>query len=533
MTIRSKRPWAVLALVLSATLLAGCAPDAGAGGGSTTAADTFEPGLRGDQGDGGAPVAGGTLSFASYAPVSSLDPVRTQPSGATGGTEMAAIYDLLVRYDAATGRYEPQLARSLEPNADGTSWTLTLRDGLTFSDGTPVNAAAVIASIDRYNAKRGANNEIWSRNVAAVESPNPSTVVFTLAQAWSEFPALLAFGHGMIVAPTADRGDQFVPIGAGPFEVEKFAAQDELVLTPRSDYWGGAPHLSKLKFVSVQGEQPKLDTLASGGIQMAYLRNAETVLAAKDRFPGYADFISMAMIGQINHRPGHPGADVRVRQAMAYAIDPATIDQRARGGQGMPGAELFQSWSRWHNDVAPLPPDQAKARELLEAAKADGYDGVVRYVGVQDPNGEATGLAVQSMLQAVGFDVQLNFVHSPTDMVKRLYVDHDYDVALGGTGLLHAAPFLRLYSTLYSTSTNNSAGVRSPAVDASLDAVMAADSDDAKRAALANVQQVFDDEVPILVWGAGANFVPWQDNVFGVKPSLDSIMLLDKVWIAP
>ncbi len=91
----------------------------------------------------------------------------------------------------------------------------------------------------------------------------------------------------------------------------------------------------------------------------------------------------MAMIGQINHRPGHPGADVRVRQAMAYAIDPATIDQRARGGQGMPGAELFQSWSRWHNDVAPLPPDQAKARELLEAAKADGYDGVVRYVGVQ------------------------------------------------------------------------------------------------------------------------------------------------------
>ncbi len=64
--------------------------------------------------------------------------------------------------------------------------------------------------------------------------------------------------------------------------------------------------------------------------------------------------------------------------------------------------------------------------------KADGYDGVVRYVGVQDPNGEATGLAVQSMLQAVGFDVQLNFVHSPTDMVKRLYVDHDYDVALAG-----------------------------------------------------------------------------------------------------
>lgn len=528
---RSNRPWAVLTLVVSAALLAGCASSAGASGETTAAADTFMPGIRGDQGDGGAPVDGGTLSFASYAPVSSLDPVRTQPSGSTGGTEMAAIYDLLVRYDSEAGRYEPQLARSLEPGDGGKTWTLTLRDGLTFSDGTPLDASAVIGSIDRYNAKRGANNEIWSRNVAAVASPNPSTVIFTLSQAWSEFPALLAFGHGMIVAPTADRGGQFVPTGAGPFQVERFAPQEELVLTPRSDYWGGAPHLGKLKFVSVQGEQPKLDTLASGGIQMAYLRNAETVLAAKDRFPGYADFISMAMIGQINHRSGHPGADVRVRQAMASAIDPATIDQRARAGQGMPGAELFQSWSNWNNDVAPLPPDQAKARELLDAAKKDGYDGVVRYVGVQDPNGEAAGLAVQSMLQAVGFDVRLDFVHSPTDMVKRLYVDHDYDLAFGGTGLLDAAPFLRLYSTLYSTSTNNSAGVQSPVIDASLDAVMTADSDDSKRAALANVQQVFNDEVPILVWGAGANYVPWQDNVFGVKPSLDSIMLLDKVWI--
>ena len=525
------RRWALMAAscAVGAALVAGCA---GAGGSPAGGAGTSAIGIRGDQGDGGDPVRGGTLSYASYAPVSSLDPTRTQATGATGGSEMAALYDLLVRYDAQSQEYVPQLAESLEESDDGRTWTLRLRPGVTFSDGTRLDARAVVDSITRYNTKRGANNEIWASTVSSTTATDDRTVVFTLGNRWSEFPALLTFGHGMIVAAGSDRGAEFVPIGAGPFTVERFAPQNELVLAARPDYWGGTPNLERLKFVVVQGEQAKLDTLASGGVQMAYLRSADTVETAKADFPGYADFISLSMIGLINHREGRPGTDVRVRQAMAYAVDPAVIDQRARAGKGMPGAEIFQDWSQWHGDVAPIAPDREKARALLADAKSDGFDGTVRYVGVQDPNGEATALAVQAMLKDVGFDVVLDFVNNPTDMVKRLFVDHDYDIALSGTGLLDPAPFVRLYSALYSTSKNNALGVQDPTIDAALDAVKAADSADAKREALGDLQTVFNERVPMLVWGAGANYVPWSEKVFGVKPSMDSIMLFDQAWLA-
>src|SRR5699024_11205337 len=118
----------------------------------------------------GDPRSGGTLDYATYNSVSSLDPADRQDGGATGGSEMAAIYDLLMRYDPTTddptagdgaGTYVPQLAESLTSNNDDTVWTLTLRDGVTFSDGAPVDADAVVWSIDHYLQKRGTHSQVW------------------------------------------------------------------------------------------------------------------------------------------------------------------------------------------------------------------------------------------------------------------------------------------------------------------------------------------------------------------------------------
>ncbi|TSD40272.1 ABC transporter substrate-binding protein [Rhodococcus sp. KBS0724] len=525
----------VVATFASGMLLAGCAEgtsqEAENAGGAKESAARVGAGILGNQGDGGAPVRGGTLTYASYAPVTSLDPAKTQVTGATGGTELAAIYDLLIRYNAETGSYDPQLAKSLTEDPGNLTWTLTLRENVKFSDGTPLDSAAVVASINRYNDKRGANNEVWTSSVKSAVADGPSNVVFTLNRPWAEFPAMLSFGHGVIVAPSSYAAETFTPVGAGAFTVERFSAPDELVLGARADYWGGAPKLDQVKFVAIQGEQAKIDSLATGGVQMAYLRNAETVEVAKGEFPGYAEFISLSMVGQINNRPGHPGADLRVRQAMNLAIDPDVLDQRSRGGKGMPGGEMFQPWSMWHNDIEPSRLDPARARELLDDAKKDGYDGNITYVGTSDPNGQAAALAVQAMLQSVGFTVNVEYAASTADMVKRLYADHSYDLALGGNGLLDAAPFLRLYSALYSTSANNTVGVANPEMDATLDAIQAAGTAEDKKAALADLQTLFNEQVPIMVWGAGANYVPWSENVYGLMPSLDSIILLDEAWI--
>ncbi|WP_221283130.1 ABC transporter substrate-binding protein [Prescottella equi] len=520
----------MLAMVaVGAVALAGCAGADGDSGGDSSPATTAAFGILGDQGDGGTPVRGGTLSFASYAPVASLDPTVTQASGATGGTEMAAVFDVLMRYDSRSQTFEPQLAKSIEGSSDHRTWTLKLRDGVTFSDGTPLTSDAVVASINRYNQHRGANSQLYTQMVESTVAQDPSTVVFTLTQPWRTFPAMLAYGHGMIVSPTSQHGDKFTPIGAGPFTVASLQPQQELQLKARPDYWGGAPELDGVRFVALAGEQPKIDALKAGGVDMIYLRNTKNVNIAKAEFPGYIETLSMTMAGQVNSAPGRPGSDPRVRQAIAYAVDPEVLDRRAQSGQGMPGTDMFQPWSKWHGAPG-IAPDAAKAEELLGRAKADGYDGTITYVGINDPDAQQTALAVQAQLNAIGFDVALETTSSVTDMVKRLFVDRDYDMSYGSYNVSDVAPEIRLFSTLSSTSTNNILGYKSPEMDALLGKVLSAPDDDAKRSAISEVQNLVNTDQPFPTWGAGTVYVAWAPDVYRASPTVDGIILLDKAF---
>lgn len=521
------------AAVAASLLLAGCASgsSSSAGGGATSAAPV---GLVGNQGSGGDPVRGGTLTYATYAPVSNLDPATMLPSGATGGSEAAAIYDLLVRYNDETKKYEPQLAKTVQVSDDQKTWTLTLRDGVKFSDGTPVDADAVTWSINRYLDKRGISSQLFKDSVAAMTAPNPSTVVFALNQPWPQFWSMLTTGPGLIAAPSSMQSGTFTPIGAGPFSVARFAPQDELVLEARPDYWGGTPNLDQLRFVNITGDQPKVDALKSGGVQMVYLRSAETIDQERAAgAPGYLSTENLGNVGLINNRPGRPGSDVRVRQAMAYAVNPDVIDQRVNAGKGMPGSTIFQPWSQWHSDVTPLGYDPDKARQLLDAAKADGYNGNLTYVAFAEPKAQAQALAVQAMLQSVGFTVTVSYANNAQDVTKKVYVDQDFDLARGAFSVWEAAPDVRLSSSLSSTSSSNAMGYQDPAMDALLATSKSATTDDAHRAALADIQRSVNEKVPFLAWGAQATLIEWQDNVHGVKPSLDGFMLFDKAWLKP
>ncbi|WP_241665656.1 ABC transporter substrate-binding protein [Prescottella subtropica] len=513
-------------------LVTGCASGS-ADGGSDGSTRSGAARIIGDQGDGGPVQSGGTLTYAAYSMPASLDPARTQVAGTTGGTEMAAIYDLLIRHDSATNEFVPHLAKSMEESGDRLTWTMKLRDGVTFSDGTPFDANAVVASIDRVNRNKSAYSQLYIAAVSKTEATAPDTVTFTLTDPWSAFPAMFTFGHGMVTAPAAEGPDgKFTPIGAGPFTLGAFNPPESIELVARDDYWDGRPNLDAVKIVNIQGDQPKIDTLQSGGVDMIYLRNSDTVNAAKGQFPGYVDPVSLGQVLQINQRPGHAGSDVRVRQAIASAVDPAVVDQRARGGEGMPGSVIFQDWSQWHGDVPGIAPDPAKARELLEAAKADGYDGKATYLSIAEPNSQANALAIQAQLNAVGFDVTIEYVPSATDMVKRLYVDKDFDLGYGAISLFDAAPEIRLYSAVDSTSTNNISGVNSPEINAALDAIQSATSRDDKVQAFGKLQTLVNEQVPFVNLGATEAFVGWDRSVHGVDPSLDGILLLDEAWIA-
>jgi len=338
----------------------------------------------------------------------------------------------------------------------------------------------------------------------------------------------------VIVAPAAYKTPTFTPIGAGPFTLQTFAPNEATVVKARPDYWGGAPNLDSLKFVAIVGDQAKSDSLKSGGIQMAFTRTPQVV--SQEQSAGYPGFLLTQALGQvynINNRPGHPGADVRIRQAMAYATNVDTYNQRVYQGKGLPGTEIFPPWSQWHNDVGGLKYDAAKAKQLVDAAKKDGVSITVKYIGLSDPPGQQSALTAQALLQAVGFTVNIEYQNSIADVVKKLYVDHDYDMASAAYSLYNADPYTRLFSSLNSTSTNNTTGYNNPAMDAQLTKVQAATTDQAKTAALADLQKLVNDTVPYVTLAAAATFIPWQKSVHGVKPTLDGVILFDKVWIKP
>lgn len=522
----------MLAVIGVAAVLAGCASSGGDPVSTDSGDGIVKAGVVNQQSDAGPAVGGGQITVGVMALMPSLDPTKTSARGSTGGTEMAAIFDVLMQYDTETDEYKPRLAKSLEASGDGLSWTMKIRDGVTFSDGSPYDAAAVVASIDRYNAGRGNGAALWLQSVDRSEVVDPQTVVFHLNDPWPSFPSMLAFGHGMIVAPAAQQGETFTPIGAGPFVQERFAPNEERILKARDDYWDGAPNLDGLRFVALNGPQENVESLNSGGIDVAVVRgNSKSIEDVQNAgYPGFMTVLNSGAAELINNRDGHPGADVRVRQAIAHALDTALIDERAESGQGLPGTAFFGPTSRWHGDVAGVAYDPDKARELLAAAKADGYDGKLNYRFLQEPKDRAIGLAVQSLLQAVGFEVTNMPATDVSAMIADVYVKNDFDLAHAGIGLYDSIPVLGMEPTFNSKSTGNFAGYANPEMDALLLDLQQAKDADATRAVLDQIQALANETVPSVPISAMPELVVWQKHIHGIVPNATAIMMYDKAW---
>lgn len=536
---RATRPRARLAatLAVAAMLTSACvASDAGESDGAKTQKTErgrYTFGLIGAQPEGGKPVEGGTLRIADYAEARSLSPAVTYATGASGGSALAAVYDVLMRYDTAAKKYEPQLAESLHSSADLKTWTLKLRDGVTFSDGTPLDADAVTASIAWYQKNKGADTALLAPNVAKTEATDESTVVFTLRTPWATFPAMLAQAPGMIVAPAAYAGKTFKPIGAGPFVLDRYAPQEEMVLKANKGYFKGRPHLDALRFTWPQSDRTKLESLEDGTVDVTYMRSPDVVdEAVKAGHPGELTLTGLGNMVVINTREGRPGADLRVRRAMALALDPELDTERAYQGKGLPGKEIFPPESRLHSGVKPLGIDLDRAKKLLAEAKKDGYDGAITYMDGTDPVARAKGVVTKAMLERVGFTVKLDLVSSIADRTSKTYVEHEFDISRGAASISESDPYHRLQSVLNSTSYGNPGGYANPKMDALLVRLQAAESDAAAQKILDEVQTLFNEDVPLVNLGASAAFTAWGENVHGVVPTDEYMTLFGEAWIS-
>lgn len=526
---------AAMAVMATLALAAGCgssSDDAGTKPATSSKGErAYVEGIIGAE-DGGTAVDGGTLTFAAFTEPAALDPAKTIAAGSTGGTEMAAVYDTLMRYDATEKKFTNQLAESLTPNDDHSEWTLKLRSGVTFSDGTTLDSAAVKWSQERYVANSGPEKALWAGNVTSIATPDATTVVYKLTGPWVLFPSILSTGPGMIVAKASDAGSAFTPVGAGPFTFGSWKPQEELVLKANPGYWGGKPHLAALRSVFLSDQQTAADSLDGGSVQIAFIRDPDKVDGLLDqKVPGYMNLVGASNVAVINAEEGRPGHDVRVRKAMAMAINTDLMRERASKGHGLAGSTIFPSYSQWHGETEGLKYDPTEAKKLLEEAKADGYDGALTYTDQSDPYSRAIALVVKANLEAVGFKVELNLQRTVADTITSVAVNHDYDVSGWGLSFREGDPFSKMFSTTDSKSPATLGMATSPEMDALLGEFKAASDPADQKRIMDEIQQLSNEQVSYLNWGAVAEYSAFGPKVHGVVGGMNSILLLGQAWM--
>jgi peptide/nickel transport system substrate-binding protein len=440
-----------------------------------------------------------------------------------------------MKYDPVQGVYEPQMAQSLTGNATNTEWTLKLRPDVTFSDGTALDAAAVKTSMERQAAK-GRSSFLIKDNITSIEVVDPSTVLFKLNKEWAGFPYVLAFHPGMITPPGADAaGDAFAkaPVGAGPYTLAKYAPGDEIVMRARADYWGGKPDIDTLTFKYLAGAQANLDALNSGTFQVSLLGQPDVADAAvKAGMPGwlrinYGGGVTILNVGDANR----PTSELKVRQAVAYATDPQILNQRTWAGKAIAGTELYGPSSRWYAGVQGIPYEPDRARQLVTEAKAEGWDGSIEIVASATPPWNNAGLTLQALLQSVGFDVTLSQPATVADQLRTVNVDKAYDMSPTGYALDESEPYVELTKKFSSTSVQNTAGYKSPQMDALLTDLAAADTVDQTKEVIGQIQELMNQDVPGTVWTHNPELLAWVDSVHGIQPTVNAMMLFTEAWV--
>lgn len=491
-------------------------------------------------------VPGSELNFGVYAPAASLDPL--QNAGAlVAGTDMLALYDVLMRWNPDTNAWEPHLAESLTSNEDFTEWTLKLRPGVTYSNGDPMLAQHVLDNFTRLmgqgrNGSRALISRVDLDNSVAADD---TTVVFRLFKPWSTFAYLLGDAPGMVVNPAVGVPDEagVSPIdadpagaGAGPYTVERFAPGESpyLVLTARQDYWGGAPCIETINLINIPTDQPKLESLELGELDVAFLRTPNVIADARASGE-YAEQMRLQSAGVellINQGSGNFAPitqDVRFRQAVAAAIDPEALSQRAYGGELLVHDGLLHPDSYWYTADSPAPArDPELATRLVAELKADGWDGTIRLI-CPDTVPDAP-VAYEAALEAAGMDVDSQVTDTNTQ-IAAVAVQKDYDLACFGLNLSDSAMWRQLALNFTSDSAVNQIGYRNPAMDAAIDDLFAAPDDDARRAVLRTIAEIYATDIPVAVVGAVEEGLMISPAVTGIEGTQQTMFMLQDASI--
>lgn len=330
--------------------LAGCTPGESSSDSSTSADGLLRVGVLG---------AGTTET---------LDPTHMDADASIA--RAFQIFEPLVRMGAGDEIVENVLADSLTPNEAGSVWTLKLRDGVTWHDGTPLTVDDVIYTIN-YNVE----NVTWASNVWSnvdrenLKKVDDLTLEIPLTSPNFLYPEALVDANELIIKDGTTSFEQ--PIGTGPFKFESFTPGQRSTFVRNDDYWDGAPKLASVEIDSINDDTTRVNALTSGqvdaiaGVPFSGIAQLEGAGLAVSNEPS-GSWVGIRMNTQMK-----PFDDPRVREAMRLLIDRDQIVRNAYGGNATIGNDLFGWFDPSFAKLSQRSYDPERARTLLKEA---GYE---------------------------------------------------------------------------------------------------------------------------------------------------------------
>lgn len=323
---------------------------------------------------------GGSITLPTSEP-DFLDPLL-----ATAADTRAVLFNVfegLVKPDES-GNLIPAIASSYEISKDALQYTFKLRQGVKFHNGNTVTAEDVKYSLDRASGKEdGKILKAELANIKSVDVKDASTIEINLTKADTDFLPYLTSA----IIPKDYKDQNTKPIGTGPFKFVQYTKQQQLVLQKNPDYWQkGLPHLDKVTYKITADSNTTLLDLKAGTIDVAWVTKDQTdqLTSSYDVLKGSANLIQLLVL----NNAVKPFNDIKVRQALNYAIDKQNIIDTVAFGIGTPaGTNFFSSFTKYFQPglEKTYTKNIQKAKDLLTEA---GY-----------PNGFETTITVPSNYQ--------------------------------------------------------------------------------------------------------------------------------------
>lgn len=482
----------------------------------------------------GAPRSGGSLVALQVAEPRSLDPALLGNAHPTNGALGNALYGTLLTNDPQTGAIVFGMAESLTTTDNGTDWTLTLRAGLRFSDGAPLDAAAVKLNWERLaDPALGSPSLPTADYIVSATATDSRTLSFTLRSPVANFgQGIVTSSLTWIASPAALRAGQqsfdAAPVGAGPFVLQSWSRQDEIVLVRNPLYYDAPkPYLDEVTFRTNPDENQRLQTLTSGG--------ADLMISINPQFAGQAESAGRSVTRQqlgggsslfLNLKTA-PFDDPRARAALIRAVDLDAVNTAIYNGKGTVPRTFFGEGSPFHSGT-PLPGfDRAAAQALLDELAAAGKPLSFTMTSYPTPESRALVQAVQA---------QLSTYRNVTAAIEVLdftgaaaaYAQRKFQAII--SGLVFVDPEMAVWQAMRSGSAGNYMGLADPQLDAALDAGRAESAPAARKAAYLAAEQRIAALDAVLFWTRTRPAIVTNGGVHGVRLYGIGSLVMDGLW---